>query len=146
MITLTKKFVNDIAQNLQCGLDSYINKETGEFRVMPNDDIMDYNDDEELVEEYKQIQADIDSYYVIRRPRSSFDYDIMESFATDHVEDQNLREKLLDALQNRKPFRNFKAIVDYAGDYREQWFAYRQQRYMEYVEETMRDYQEWDED
>lgn len=70
----------------------------------------------------------------------------MESFATDHVGDQNLRRKHLDALQNRKPFRNFKAIVDDAMDYREQWFAYRQQRYMEYVGETMRKYQEWYED
>jgi hypothetical protein len=48
----------------------------------------------------------------------------MENFL-EVVDDQNLRGRLFSALNKRKPFNNFKQIIDYSGDYREKWFKFK---------------------
>lgn len=56
---------------------------------------------------------------------------------TEQVEDAELQEALVNALNRPKPFRNFKWIVENDGDYREKWFDYKRKRYIEHVEEQV---------
>jgi hypothetical protein len=56
--------------------------------------------------------------------RDDFDeFAAMASFA-DSMNIASIRNRLLDALRGRKPFRRFKDAVDAAG-VREKWFAWR---------------------
>ena len=55
----------------------------------------------------------------------------MENFA-EQVVDQHLQNKLITALNNRKPFANFKMVVE-GSEYREHWFQFRQQAYERHV-------------
>jgi hypothetical protein len=48
-----------------------------------------------------------------------------------------LKNDLINALHRSKPFRNFKHIIDNAGDYREAWFEYKLQWQMQYVQEQL---------
>ena len=59
---------------------------------------------------------------------------IMEGFIYS-LPDQahELKTRLTQALNNAKPFRNFKYIIDNSGQYREQWFAFKSQQLIELV-------------
>ena len=56
---------------------------------------------------------------------------IMENFV-DEVNDIMLQEKLINALNRKKPFANFKYLIE-DSDYRQQWFEFRQAQYELYV-------------
>lgn len=45
---------------------------------------------------------------------------------------ENFANKLFTALDRRKPFANFKYLIDYS-DYRKDWFAFKQNQLMAYV-------------
>lgn len=40
-------------------------------------------------------------------------------------------------LNRSKPFSNFKWIIDNSGDYRQKWFDFKNQKYIEWVEEKI---------
>ncbi len=73
----------------------------------------------------------------IEPPESYDSFKVMERF-TEKVPDAGLREKLIDALNRRKPLANFKRIVD-DSDYRQDWFDFRQARLEEHVYEALKD-------
>ena len=62
----------------------------------------------------------------------------MESFA-EEVDDKFLRTRLITALNDRKPFRNFKAIID-NSNYRQAWFAFKDKWYIEHVKDELERY------
>jgi hypothetical protein len=49
------------------------------------------------------------------------------------VADKNIRDRISYALKRSKPFRNFKYEVDYNEEVRQQWFQFKEQRYIDYV-------------
>jgi len=55
----------------------------------------------------------------------------MEYFI-DEIDDNNLQNRLINALNRRKPFANFKYIVE-TSKYRQQWFDFRQKQWEYYV-------------
>ena len=59
-----------------------------------------------------------------RESRESFA--IMEDFVSG-IDDKNLKNKLINALSNRKSFANFKMLVE-QSKFREQWLAFKQQK------------------
>ena len=50
----------------------------------------------------------------------------MEEFTDNLPNDEKLRSKLINALQNRKPFANFGRIID-NSDLREAWFEFKRE-------------------
>ena len=64
-------------------------------------------------------------------PESSESFAFMEDFVSE-VDDKDLKSRLINALRNRSPFANFKNQID-NSKYREQWFAFKQQKLEEYV-------------
>jgi len=60
----------------------------------------------------------------------------MEHFI-DTVDNERLREKMIDALSRRKPFQNFKSTIDNSGDYRDKWFKFKERAMMEWVERQL---------
>ena len=55
----------------------------------------------------------------------------MENFI-DEVDDKNLKRKLINALERRHPFANFKNTIE-NSDYRKEWFAFKQKELEKYV-------------
>jgi hypothetical protein len=130
-----RKLVHDVAENIDCGLVCFINPETLEVEEIPkgtidgfsdfsiNREIGDEDEDEEGDEE-KFLHDDWETYITIEQRESGESFKIMEKFV-DEVNDKNLKNKLINALNNRKPFANFKNIVE-SSNYREEWFAFKQ--------------------
>ncbi|MGM0573392.1 MAG: UPF0158 family protein [Bacteroidota bacterium] len=131
---LTEQQVTEISENLQLGFTACINLDTGEVKY-----VVDENTFPDAREMYQEEFEEIDEWESIAELTEMPSYEafrIMEDFA--YRVDDDFHEELLDALQRRRPFANFKELVEASG-YREEWFEYKDQRYIDYVEKALRD-------
>ena len=118
--------IRQIAEELEVGMNVYINRKDLEIRT-----IYDWNDmhgDTEFWEkEYEKMVAEWTDYIVIEKLESSESFRIMQDFA-DKVDNDDLRQ----ALQRKRPFANFKAVAE-NSKYRNEWFEFKTQRHEDNV-------------
>lgn len=107
---MTPIFLEDIADKLEETMEhweQYLNKETSEFVAIS---------DGAFVEIECELEDEIESSDNYIRLPNQYDineYNVMEDFAKS-VPNHQKREKLLLALNGRKPFRSFKDALNYA--------------------------------
>ena len=102
-------------------------------------------DPEPWEEDRRELEENSEDYVVFEPMSSNESFGIMSDFAHS-VTDSNLQERLFDALNRKKPFRNFKEIVDLSGEYRRKWFDYKNKRFVEYVKEQLEFYNQNEEE
>ena len=135
MISLTKDQIKEIAEQLDCGMRCYIDKETGAIQTTPDFDNW-YTDDELWTNVLNELEENWDKYVEIERMESHNSFDSMADFA-ESVDSRELRDSLINALNKKHPFRNFKWVVDNSGKYRQKWFDFKNQRLIEWVEKKL---------
>lgn len=130
---ITSKQVNEIAQELEAGMKVYLNKETLEIRpILDWEDIID-NDPWE--EELDKIYNEWSDFAVITKMETREAFKVMEEF-TGQINDKNFREDLEKILSRKSPFANFKAEIE-SSPYRQNWFDFRLNSYIEYVRDQL---------
>jgi hypothetical protein len=132
-ITLTQEQVRTIAQELDCGFRCFLHKETGELLSIPVEAFNGSMDTEFFEEDLEKLEENFLDYREIPRMESHDSFGIMEEFAEELTDNPRLQTRLLNALGQRKPFRGFKDIIDYSGEYREIWFAFKNQKLEDWV-------------
>lgn len=135
MINLTKDQIKEIAEQLDCGNRCYINKETGDIKTTPDFD-NGYADEELWVDVLEELEENWDKYIQIEKMESHESFDLMADFA-DSVDSRELRDSLINSLNKKHPFRNFKWVVDNSGLYRQKWFDFKNQRLIEWVKDQL---------
>jgi len=150
-----RELVKSVAQNIDCGLVCFINPETLEVEEIPKTMLDDpfgskmqtgTNSDEQTF-----LHEDWETYIRFDPRESHESFGIMEGFI-DQLNDKNLKIKLQNALNNRKPFTNFKRIVE-SSSFRQAWFNYKQGQLetmiwkelayeLEHLEENIKKYRE----
>lgn len=131
MTKLTNEQLEKIANEINSGCKCYIHKQTGEIKAILDFD--DLYDSEELIEEeMKEIEANISDYFLVEKMSSSESFEIMESFLP-KIASRKKKEQVLNALNRRRPFANFKQEVEYDGKYRQLWFDHRERKQIEHV-------------
>lgn len=127
---IPEKIISEIAELIDCGLICFLNPETLEIEtIMGNSYYDDYSDIKD------EIFAKIDNWQKcieIVPPESWEGFDIMENFALSLPETSNMRQKLLYALERKRPFSHFKEIVE-TSEYRSLWFEFKHKQLMELV-------------
>ena len=83
-----------------------------------------------------ELEENWDKYIEIERMESHESFDLMADFA-ESVDSRELRDSLINALNKKHPFRNFKWVVDNSGPYRQKWFDFKNQRLIEWVEKKL---------
>lgn len=133
----TEAQIKDIAQNCLMGMLSFVHKETLEIEVYPDvTHIIDFDENDELWAETKNKLDENMADYIEIEPMASFEsYKLLENFVL-VVDDEALQDDLQAALERRKPFRNFKHIVD-NSNYRQAWFDFELEQTMEYVRKNL---------
>lgn len=132
---LGKEQVKEIAMEVETGMKVFINRSTLEFRSIPDvDDLSDY---EFWEDEEEELESNEEDYITIETMSSGEGFEIMEDFV-EEVTDAQLKKALIEALNRKRPFANFKAEVE-ASSHRQQWFDFRTKRYQEYVREALED-------
>jgi hypothetical protein len=133
-----QNIINNIAQELDCGSDCYYNPETKELICIPSADLRMGDEDyyeEVFKDDFEKIKKQKKNLIKIEVLKSFESFKIMENFKNE-LTDNHFKEKLDEALTNRKPFQNFKYLID-NSEYRESWFAFKQKEIEKIVIETI---------
>lgn len=133
---LTEKQIEEIADNLDCGMRCFYNLKTGEIKTILNFDSWIGADEEPWEEESKTIDETWGDYFEFIGFESHESFRIMADFA-ERIEDKTLQDKLINALNKRKPFQNFKWQIDNSGEFRQLWFEYKKMRYIQKVQDQI---------
>ncbi len=128
------KLLKEITEQLDCGQKAFIHKQTLQTIFVPDTENNIYADDTFFEEELEELENNFEYYYRIERMTSSESFRVMENFIIECVGNKALQNKLINALNKKNPFREFKFIIDNSGDYRQKWFDYKDEKYLSFVE------------
>ncbi len=130
-----QKAVHDIANSLLAGYLCYFNPDTLEVENVPKLLIEDPHEFEmQTGFTYEDMAGKHDKWKkcIEVEPMESRDsFKVMQHF-TETAYDVDFKNKLIHALNNRKPFANFKYLVD-NSDYRQEWFDFRDKEWEMFV-------------
>lgn len=134
-----QEVISDIAQEIDMGMTCFFNTDTMEYDTAPGEScsascIGEYDD------LYQEVYDKVNSWeHTIRiePPTSRQSFMIMERFIENCIPDHDaIKNRLWTAISERKPFKNFKAIID-DSKYREHWFDYKQSQMEQLVLEQL---------
>jgi len=131
-----KKLVSEIAESIDAGLYCFVNTDTLEMEDIA-EHMLSEDPEEfemmtgELLEEMNFKYTHWENYITIEPLQSGESFKIMESFA-EQINDNNFQQNLFKALNRKRPFANFKYLID-NSDFRQKWFDFKQARLEEYV-------------
>ena len=84
-------------------------------------------------DEMEKIDNNFTDYVEIEQMESHDSFVIMADFVETLSDSDKLKDKLIDALNKKKPFREFKFVIDNSGIYRQKWFDYKNERMQKWV-------------
>ena len=132
MIRITKEQIKEIADQLDCRWKCYINKETGIIKSVPDFDSMQTSSTEPWDDVLNELDENCGNYLEIEQMESHESFEIMVEFAED-VDSKELHDALINALNRKHPFQNFKWVIDNSGPYRQKWFDFKTQSLKNWV-------------
>ncbi len=132
---ISDKHITEIAEWLDCGMVCYFHKPTASIEYYP--DPYDGFFDEELWQEViEKVENDCGNYEKFEKMDSNQGFRVMEDFAYS-LKDEEFKNQLISRLSNRKPFQNFKILVE-SSKYREDWFAFKKEANIDWVREQIK--------
>jgi len=132
MVSLTQDQIKQIAEELDCGIRCYVNKETGEIVSVLDFESWQTDNRGPWEDVLNELEENWDKYLEIETMESYESFKIMAGFA-ESLDNRELRDSLINALNRKHPFQNFKWIIDNSGPYRQKWFDFKNQRLIEWV-------------
>lgn len=136
-MNLTEEQLQEVVDNLDGSMRCLYNKKTGEVVTVFGDDDIDWVD---YAEEWKKLRDKIeenwDDYFEFEPMGSREAFEVMADFV-ETVGNQELQHRLRMALEMRKPFSKFKGQIDHAGEYRQRWFDFKNQKLIEFVKKQI---------
>lgn len=139
-LTIPKEKIKEIAEILQLGLRAFYNVETGEIFNLPNEENEFFGGYDWYEDTIQKLDQCYDKLIEFEAMDSRESFQIMEDFA-EQISDQRFQDLTFKALNRPRPFRNFKDLVEYS-EYREEWFAFKQTRMNDWVQEQVDDYKQ----
>ena len=132
MISISDKLLEEIVDQLDCGMKCYFNKSSGKLIIAINSDNLIDEEFDTQVDDLKPISDDRSNYIEFNAMNSHDSFDVMAEFANG-IDNDETRQILVSSLNTSKPFRNFKAKIDNLDQYRQKWFSFKRNKYIDYV-------------
>ncbi len=136
-MNISEKTIKDIAQELDCGLRVFLHKTTKAYIAVPDEDMMLDEFEEAWKNEGEILEKHADDYIEIENWSSAEAFNIMHDFTNQLEDNTKIKVLLLDALEKRKPFREFKFLIDKYDNYRDDWFAFKNAQQEQLVKEQI---------
>jgi hypothetical protein len=137
MSQFSDKDIREIAQQLDCGFRCFYHRETGELLFIPDELKHIGMDMDAWSDEQEKLENDFNSYEEIEQLQSGDSFQIIADFTEQLSGNERLQNQLIKALSNKHPFRNFKFVIDNSGTYRQQWFAFKDARLIDWVKQRL---------
>jgi hypothetical protein len=129
------KAVKEIAGSIDAGLVCFLRTDTLEIDEIPyelfSSPTMYKMNTGFTLKDFKPKYTRWKKYITIEPLVANESFKIMEEFVH-QLDNSKIRTQLVNALQNRKPFANFKYIID-NSDIRQEWFDFKDKKLQEYV-------------
>jgi hypothetical protein len=127
--------VKEIAGSIDAGFVCFLNTDTLEIDEFPRDLLSDsymYKMNTGVsLDQLNLKYTKWEKYITIEPLEANESFRIMAKF-TDQLDNSRFRTQLVYALNNRKPFVNFKHIID-NSEFRQDWFDFKDKQLQEYV-------------
>jgi hypothetical protein len=134
-VNISKETIKEIAEQLDMGMKCFYHIQTGELEYFPDELKGHAGYDEELWEDsINKVEENFHEYIPFEGMESDESFRIIEEFV-EMIVDEKARQRFEDAIGYRKPFQNFKQLLLDYPELREQWFAYKDQCYIDFVKE-----------
>jgi len=135
-IDITPVMLKEIAEMLDMGMICFYHKTNAEMEYYPDELRNGGFDEEAWADVINKVDENYDDYLRFEGMSSSESFRVMESFINeiDHIPTHN---KFINAISQKKPFRQFSDLLTYYPNLREQWFPYKLERYIEFVREQI---------
>lgn len=132
---LSAEKIKEIAEQLAFGWECYIHRETKEIFPMPNP----YGEYADVELEYAdEVKENFFDYIRIECIPTHESFQFMEDFIEERVEDIKIRNRLINALNRRSPFRNFKDVLYNCKGALKIWEKYKIMRIGQWVVEDLK--------
>ena len=136
----TNQEIQEIAEQLGDDFKIYLNTKTLEI-ITEIDKFSPYYDPiPETEASWKRIEEQWEDLVEIEKMPPHKAFNIMEAFA-EQVSDKGLQNSLWDALRKRKPFRQFKNVID-SSSVRDAWYAFEEEIHRNWVRRKLTYYTE----
>jgi len=129
---ISEKTIEEIADQLDCGMKCYLKKATGTLIIPIPDEDLNNSISTDSHSEIKETYENPVSYIAFEEMSSRESFNVMMDF-TDEICEEPLKAALIAALRSKNPFRNFKSKIDDSESCRQKWFAYKRNKYLEFV-------------
>lgn len=133
-----EKIVSEIADNIDAGFVCFLNTDTLETEEIRKEWMYDPEEYEAMTGESFETDFKYPSWEncLTFEPLESHEsFEIMRRFADNHT-NVRFQNKLFNVLNNRKPFANFKFIID-TSEFRQDWFDFKKRRMEIHVKELL---------
>lgn len=137
MNSSTNEIIKEIADQLDCGLRAFIHKTSGQLLFVPEENDLTDMDLDSWKDDLKLLKKNSKEYHEIEKWSSSDGFEMMSEFAN-QVSDSRLQRRLFEALKKNKPFREFKFVIDNSGDFRQQWFDFKNKWQQDFVAKQLK--------
>ena len=129
-----QNIIKEIAQELDCGFDCYYNFKTSKIVSIPNfSHIADEDDFKEAFRiDFEKIEKNQTDFIKIEVLQSFESFKIMEQYV-EQLTNQKLQLELENILANKKPFQNFKYLIEHS-DFKQNWFDFKRSKLEKKVE------------
>ncbi len=139
MSTLTNNQLAEIAEDLQGGMRVFWNPENGELLTVPDESQFGIVDEDLWAEQLEKLENNPLDYKQFEGMSSKEAFNLMEDFIETLANKHPLKRQLKEALGKPQPFAKYKWIIEGAGREKQEWFTFRKQQWLEYVEKTYHD-------
>lgn len=132
MKTFLPDEIEEIAEQLEIGLNCYWNILNGQLISVPNSDLIALDEGGAYQKDIEFIEENILEFKKIEKPSSHTAFVFMTDFIKT-LPHSNIKSNLKNALDNKYPLRQFKHYIDRNDDYRNLWFEFKSHSMQEYV-------------
>jgi len=134
---ISPEIIKEIAEYLDSGMKCFYHIPTGSLEYYPDESGGFAGFDEEPWQDaIDKVENNYHEYIPFKAMDRHASFRMMETFTAD-IPETKTRQRFEDAIAYKKPFQNFKQLLLDYPELRQQWFDYKNQQYIECVQEQV---------
>jgi hypothetical protein len=129
---LDDSILKTIAEELDMGMKCFLDKETSELVIFPEEEDLMEDEVSPWKEEIDKVETNPEKFIEFERMRSDESFRCMEWFIDD-VENETAKEKLMNAITRKRPFAHFKDQLREFPEILEEWYKFKESCLIDFV-------------
>jgi Uncharacterised protein family (UPF0158) len=139
-VTITPEKINEIAQELDCGMKCFYHIATGDIESYPDELKGHAGFEEEFWKDtIKKVTKNYRQYISFEGMESHESFRLMETFIGS-INDEKTRMYFEETIQRKKPFQQFKFCLQEHADFQQQWYQFKNEQLEKWVKDQLKAY------